>query len=617
MKGRWVREGGYANLPALLPYLPLQSAPDSATHSATESASESASDVIPPWLAHYRREDFFSDAMAGFIVAILVIPQSLAYALLAGLPPQAGLYASIFPVMAYVWLGSSMVQAVGPVAITAIMTFSVLSPLATPGSPQYIVLAAGLALLSGLLTLGFGLLRLGFLSQLLSRPVVSGFISGSAVLIIISQLKLLLGIEAAGGNSWQTLRGLLEHLDQTRPVTVLLAVLALVWLLLSRYALVKVCVRAGVSRQRAEMAVRVMPLVVLACATLALVAADLDSRFGVAVVGNVPEGLGSLNFFLPGWQDLRLLLTPALIIAFIGTVQNITMGQALAVKRRQRLDANRELVGLGAANVVAGFYSGMPVGGGLSRTAINVSAGAVTPLASLVAALCMLGMVLAGTHWVARLPLAVLAASIVVAAISMVDWQALRQAWNYDRADALALLGTALGVLLLGLELGIAAGILLSLVTLLARASTPHIAVIGRIPGTEHFRNVERHGVQTIPGVLLLRIDESLFFGNLNAVETRLGMELAKDARIQDLVLIMSAVNRVDTTAMEVLTDMNRDLAARGIRLHLAEVKGPVQDRLMHSPLWQALSGKVFLSVHSAFEALSAEKTVAEGLYVI
>jgi SulP family sulfate permease len=331
----------------------------------------------------------------------------------------------------------------------------------------------------------------------------------------------------------------------------------------------------------------------------------------------VREGLGGISFFFPGLDTLRELLVPALIMAFIGTVQNITMGQALAAKRRERLDPNRELVGLGAANVMSAFYSGMPVGGGLSRSAINLAAGARTPMASMVAAVSMLLIVLAGTHWLARMPLAVLAASIVVAAISMIDVKAFRQAWGYDRADAMALLGTAAGVLLLGLQLGIATGILLSLVTLLVRASTPHIAVIGRIAGTEHFRNVERHGVETIPGVLFVRIDESLFFGNLSAVEARLGAELIKDTRICDLVLILSAVNRVDTTAMEVLTDMNRDLMERGIRLHLAEVKGPVQDRLSHSPLWGALSGKVHLSVNSAYEALAAERMVDAGLYVI
>jgi SulP family sulfate permease len=555
--------------------------------------------------------------MAGVIVTILVIPQSLAYALLAGLPPQAGLYASIFPVVAYVWLGSSSIQAVGPVAITSIMTFAVLSPLATPGSPQYIALAAGLALCSGVLTLAFGIFRLGFLSQLLSRPVVSGFISGSAVLIIISQLKLMLGIQVKGENTWQTLLSVLSNIGQSNPVTLLISGIALPWLLFFRYGLVRMAVRMGIAKPKAEVWMRVMPLIVLGTASLLVVGLDLDIAHHVAVVGAVEEGLGNINLFLPDVGSLQQLLTPALIMAFIGTVQNITMGQALAAKRRERLDPNRELVGLGAANVVAAFYGGMPVGGGLSRTAINQAAGARSPLAGLVSALSMLLIVLAGTRWFARMPLAVLATSIVVAAISMIDLKALRQAWSYDRADAYALLGTAAGVLLLGLEMGIATGILLSLITLLIRASTPHIAVIGRIVGTEHFRNVERHGVETIPGVLFLRIDESLFFGNLNAVEDRLAAELLKDARIKDLVLIMSAVNRVDTTAMEVLSDLNQDLAARGIRLHLAEVKGPVQDRLMHTALWQSLSGRVHLSVNRAFETLAAEKNADTGLYVI
>lgn len=571
--------------------------------------------VLPHWLAHYRRENLLSDGMAGAIVAILVIPQSLAYALLAGLPPQAGLYASILPVIVYAWLGSSSLQAVGPVAITAIMTYTVLSPLAAPGSAQYIALAAGLALCSGLMTMAFGALRLGFLSQLLSRPVVSGFISGSAVLIIISQLKFLLGVPGGGGNSWQALQSVLSHLDQSNPATFALAGMSLVWLLLSRYGLVKAAVGLGMAAGRAEVWVRIMPLLVLGLASLAVVALDLDTLRQVAVVGSVQQGLGSIH--VPGLDAWRVLLTPALIMAFIGTVQNITMGQALAARQRERLEPNRELLGLGAANVVAAFYSGMPVGGGLSRSAINLAAGARTPMASLASALSMLLIVLAGTHWLARLPLAVLAASIVVAAISMIDVKAFRQAWAYDRADALALLGAAAGVLLLGLELGIATGILLSLMTLLVRASTPHIAVIGRIAGTEHFRNVERHGVETIPGVLFLRIDESLFFGNLNAIEARLGAELEKAPRTEDLVLILSAVNRVDTTAMEVLCDLNRDLLARGIRLHLAEVKGPVQDRLLHSPLWQTLSGQVHLSVNSAFETLAAQRTVDNGLYVI
>ena len=573
--------------------------------------------VLLHWLVHYRRENLAADLLAGWVVAVLVIPQSLAYALLAGLPPQVGLYASILPVLAYIWFGSSSLQAVGPVAITSIMTYTVLSPLVTPGSPHYIAMAASLCLCSGLLTMAFGLLRLGFLSQLLSRPVVSGFISGSAVLIIINQLHLLLGLPSSGSSSLQALQALAAQLHHTHAPTALLAGAALLALGLSRYGLLPLARRQGWALQRTEVWVRVMPLLVLAAASVVVVAFELDTRHQVAVVGHIQQGLGSLQFALPAWDDLRMLLMPALIMAFIGTVQNITMGQALAARYRERLEPNRELLGLGAANVVAAIYSGMPVGGGLSRTAINLAAGARTQMASVATAASMLLIVLLGTEWFARMPLAVLAASIVVAALSMVDLKAFHQAWDYDRADALALLGAALGVLLLGLEQGIAIGILLSLVTLLVRASAPHIAVIGRIAGTEHFRNVERHGVETVPGALLLRIDESLFFGNLSAVEARLDAELRKGAAIEDVVLILSAVNRVDTTAMEVLTDINRDLAARGIRLHLAEVKGPVQDRLQRSPLWSTLSGQVHLSVNSAFEALAAARRVAPDHYMI
>ena len=557
----------------------------------------------PHWVSHYRREHLSDDLIAGLIVTVLVIPQSLAYALLAGLPPQVGLYASIFPVIAYALLGSSMTQAVGPVAITAIMTFAVLSPLAAPGSPQYLMLAATLSLFSGVLVLIFGALRLGFLSQLLSRPVISGFISGSAVLIVVSQIKFLLGISPEGSSSWQVLISLFENFSKTNQTTLAIGATSLVVLFVARGGLAGALTRVGVPKRRAEFSVRLAPLAVLVVATGVVIALKLDVKRGVAVVGEVKEGLASFTFFMPDPQMLELLVGPALILALIGMVQNITMAQALAIRRREKVDANRELVGLGAANITAAFYGGMPVGGGLSRSAVNTAAGAQSPLASIVSALSMLAIVALGTHWLAKLPLAVLAASIVVAAISMVDMQAFKQAWAYDRADALALLGTASGVLVLGIQQGIAVGIGLSLAALLLRASTPHIAVIGRIHGTEHFRNVERHGVETLPGVLFLRIDESLFFGNLSAVEARLTLELEKAPDTHDLVLILSAVNRIDTTAMEVLTDLNRELAEHGVRLHLAEVKGPVQDRLEKSPLWPALSGSVHLSVNEAFES--------------
>ena len=565
-----------------------------------------ARDLIPAWIAGYRRGDLSSDLIAGLVVAVLVIPQSLAYALLAGLPPQAGLYAGIFPVIAYALLGSSKTQALGPVAITAIMTYSLLSPLAEPGSTDYLRLAATLSLLSGVIVLAFGLLRLGFLSHLLSRPVVSGFISGSAVLIVLSQFKSLLGISISGAGLWQVLRGIIGQLDRINLPTVAIGITALLALILARTSLPASLVRLGASSERAALVGRLTPLAVVALGMGAVITFDLDSRHGVAIIGSLSAGYAGFDFFLPSHSELRILATPTLVLALIGMVQIITISQALAIRRHERIDANRELIGLGAANVVAAFYSGMPVGGGVSRSAVNIAAGAQTPLASLVSALSLLLIVSFGTNWLASLPLAVLAANIMVASFSMIDVKALRQAWAYDRADALAMLGTAFGVMLLGLEAGIVLGIGLSLATLVLRSSNPHIAVLGRIPGTQHFRNVERYGTETLPHSLFLRVDESLFFGNLAAVETRLFTELDRAPTTRDIVLIMSAVNRVDTTAMEALHDLDRELSGRGIRLHFAEIKGPVQDRLRNAPLWRDLSGQVFLSVYQAYEYLAA-----------
>ncbi len=564
--------------------------------------------LLPSWASPYPRQHLASDVLAGIIVTILVIPQSLAYALLAGLPPQAGLYVSILPVLAYALFGSSMVQAVGPVAITAIMTYSVLTPIAAPGSPAYIGLAAVLALGSGLLLVACGLLRLGFLANLLSRPVIAGFISGSAVLIVFSQLKHFFGIQPAGSDAATVLRALVDggHLEMASLIG-LLAVLALAF---ARLWLAGLLGRIGLKPAAAAFAVRLFPLLVVLTGTLAVIVWDLDRTHGVAVVGRIAEGLPGLVLFMPAAAEIRQLALPILLVALIGMVQNISMGQALAIRRRERLDANAELLGLGSANVVAAFSGGMPVGGGVSRTAVNVAAGAQTPLASIVSAAAMLVVVAGAAPLFARLPLAVLAASIIVAAVSMIDLRTLRQAWQYDRADGLAAWGTAVGVFLLGLEAGIGLGILFSLATLLYRASTPHIAVLGRIPDSEHFRNVDRHAVETLPGVLFLRIDESLFFGNLYALESRLASELEKAGDTRHVVLIMNAVNRVDATAMEVLNDLNRDLGGRGIALHFAEVKGPVQDRLIGTPLWQSLSGQVFLSVNDAYENLS--RTSAE-----
>ena len=558
---------------------------------------------VPDWFRHYRPENLMSDVLAGLMVSVLVIPLNLAYALLAGLPAHAGLVASVLPVLAYAWLGTSMTQAVGPVAITAMVTGSVLAPLAPAGSPLYVGLAATLAFASGAMITLTGMLRLGFLAQLLSRPVASGFISGAAVLIVCSQIPPLFGVVIPAGDSpvgalWYSL----THLDTAQREALWLGGLVLPVLWGGARYLAGGLRQLGAPQKMAEFMVRLLPLLVLGVCAFWVHFQGWGGQ-GVALV-NVPAGSATTWWVWLSLGHLPALLGPTLTVGFIGMVQGIAISQALAARRSERVDANRELLAIGSANLVASVSGGMPVGGGVSRSAINVAAGAQTPLASVVAAVAMGFMLLLGTGWIGYLPVGVLSACVLVAASSMIDVAALRKAWAYDRADALALLATAGGVVAFGFQVGIVLGIGLSLATLLFRASTPHIAVIGRIPGSEHFRNVERHQVETIPGVLMVRIDESLFFGNLAAVESRLQSELTHAPETRELVLIMSAVNRVDTTAMEVLCELNRSLLARGVRLHLAEVKGPVQDRAAQSPLFRELSGQVFLSVNDAFDVL-------------
>jgi SulP family sulfate permease len=323
----------------------------------------------------------------------------------------------------------------------------------------------------------------------------------------------------------------------------------------------------------------------------------------VAVVGPIEPGLPQWQgVFLDSGQWLSLCL-PALLIALIGFVESVSLAQAYALQRQQRLAPNRELLGLGVANVLSGFTGGYSVAGGFSRTVINASAGAQTPMASVVAALLMAGVMLGFSQAFEVLPVAVLSASILVSVLTLIDVQTLRQAWRYDTADAWSWLATFAGVLVAGVEIGIGMGVVLSLGVLVWRSSRPHMAVVGRIAGTEHFRNIERHRVETLPGLIALRVDESLFFANAAALEEKVGDLLSQHSDTRCLLLILSAVNRIDTTALIMLDGLERSLALKGVQLWLAEVKGPVMDRLGQTDLGQRLASRIYLSTNEAFNA--------------
>jgi len=557
----------------------------------------------PTWWRADQRRHWAGDAVAGAVVTVLVIPQSLAYAMLAGLPPTMGLYASVWPVLAYAFLGSSQVLAVGPVAVTSLMTASALLPLAVAASPEYVALAMGLALLSGLMLTLAGVLRLGFLAYFLSQPVISGFVSGVAILIAIGQLPGILGITVAGRGVAQTLLGVWQQVQHIHVPTAALGLGAVALLWWARSHLARAWGRwFGAPEVGAWMA-RMAPLVVVLLATLIVLLTGGAQALGVAVVGPIEPGLPQWQgVFLDSGQWLSLCL-PALLIALIGFVESVSLAQAYALQRQQRLAPNRELLGLGVANVLSGFTGGYSVAGGFSRTVINASAGAQTPMASVVAALLMAGVMLGFSQAFEVLPVAVLSASILVSVLTLIDVQTLRQAWRYDTADAWSWLATFAGVLVAGVEIGIGMGVVLSLAVLVWRSSRPHMAVVGRIAGTEHFRNIERHRVETLPGLIALRVDESLFFANAAALEEKVGDLLSQHSDTRCLLLILSAVNRIDTTALIMLDELERSLALKGVQLWLTEVKGPVMDRLGSTDLGQRLASRIYLSTNEAFNA--------------
>ncbi|SHF74036.1 sulfate permease, SulP family [Modicisalibacter ilicicola DSM 19980] len=558
---------------------------------------------ILSWLPHYQRTLFSHDLLAGLIVTAMVIPQSLAYALLAGLPAVVGLYASILPLFVYAVFGSSRTLAVGPVAILALMTAAALSGIAEPGSAEYVEAALLLALLSGAMLTVMGLLRLGFFANFLSHPVISGFLTASGLLIAASQAAHLLGIDSAGFTLPALLGSLFANLPELHLPTLAIGAGTLLFLIVTRRYATPFLTRLGLPDKLARLMTRAGPVFAVVLTTLIAWYFAL-AKSGVAVVGEVPSGLPPLTlppFDLPLWRELWV---PALLISVVGFVESVSMGQMLAAKRRERISPDQELLGLGTSNLAAAFTGGMPVTGGLSRTVINFDAGARTPAAGVFAAVGIAIVTLFFTHLIHHLPIATLAAIITVSILTLVDLEALRHTWRYSRSDFAALLATLLFTLVEGVEAGILAGVGLSIALFLYRTSRPHSALVGRVPGTEHFRNTARHRVESDKHIALLRIDESLYFANARYLEDTLYDLIASRPDIDHVVLICSAVNLIDASALESLKAINSRLKDSEVTLHLAEVKGPVMDRLTRSDLIEALTGRVFLSTYSAWREL-------------
>ncbi|WP_369958530.1 SulP family inorganic anion transporter [Pseudomonas benzenivorans] len=560
----------------------------------------------PDWLRGYDRRVAGQDGLAALIVTLMLIPQGLAYAMLAGLPPQTGLYASILPLLAYALCGSSRTLAVGPVAVVSLMTAAALGPLFAPGSAEYLGGAMLLALLSALLLLGMALLRLGFLANFLSHPVISGFISACGLLIALGQLQHILGIAASGQALPQLLPALFENLPQTHLPTLAIGAGSLLFLWWARRHLQPLLCACGAAPRLAASLAKAGPVLAIVVAVLLVGALQLEQA-GVRVVGSIPSGLPPLT--LPP-LDLALmaqLLPAAALISLIGFVESVSVAQTLAAKRRQRIAPDRELLGLGAANLAAALSAGMPVTGGFARSVVNFEAGAQTPMAGVLTAFGIALSALLLTPWLHDLPQAVLAAAIIVAVLGLVDLGALRHTWRYSRQDGAAQAATLGGVLLLGVEVGILLGVGLSLLLFLWRTSRPHMAVVGQLPGSEHFRNILRHAVVQSPSVLSLRVDESLYFPNARYLEERIGELIAARPQVRHLVLMCSGVNLIDASALDSLAAIAERLRSAGAQLHLSEVKGPVMDQLQRADFLQGFGGQVFTSQYQALQALDPD----------
>ena len=557
---------------------------------------------ILTWGKTYNKSAFTNDMIAALIVTIMLIPQSLAYALLAGLPPEAGLYASIAPILFYAIFGTSRALAVGPVAVVSLMTAAALGKIVDQGTAGYAVAALSLAFLSGSILLAMGVFRLGFVANFLSHPVIAGFITASGVLIATSQLKHILGIKGEGENLIDMVHGLITHISEVNFITLTIGVLATAFLFWVRKGLKPLLRSMGVGATLADVLTKAGPVAGVVVTTLAVWLFGLADK-GVAIVGAVPQSLPPLTMPSLSPTLLSQLLLPAFLISIIGFVESISVAQTLAAKKRQRIDPDQELIGLGAANLGAAFTGGFPVTGGFSRSVVNFDAGAETPAAGAYTAVGLAIAALALTPLIYFLPKATLAATIIVAVLSLVDFSILKSSWAYSKADFAAVLATILLTLAMGVEVGVSAGVGLSILLHLYKSSKPHIAEVGLVPGTEHFRNILRHKVETNPSVVNLRVDESLYFANARFLEDKIYDRVARDKGVRHVVLQCCAINEIDLSALESLETINSRLAEMDVKLHLSEVKGPVMDVLQRAHFLSELTGKVYLS---QFEAASA-----------
>lgn len=549
------------------------------------------------WLGHYQLSSFKSDLIAACIVLAMLVPQGMAYAMLAGLPPIMGIYASILPMIIYAFTGSSTTLSIGPVAIISMMVFAALNPLFAVGSTAYIEAACLLALLVGIISLLLGLFRFGFLIQLISHPVIQSFIIASALLIALGQLKFLLDVPLQTSNIPEFIISFSQNFHAISLTGISFGFISVLIL----FFLPKLI--------QSNFLNKTLPLL-LVLFSIAVISFLGNDDQAIRTVGIIPTGLPSLDF--PTWNLslVQQLLPSAFMIAMISFVESLAIAQATALQKRDDLNSNQELIALGLANIAAGINSGFPVSGSLSRTVVNTDAGAKTPMSGVVSSLLMIVVSLYLTGFFQNLPLAVLAATIFVSIWKLVTLTPFIETWKYSKADGLAMWVTFFGVTCLDISTGLIIGIVLTFALLLWRISRPHIAVIGLIEGTQHFRNISNYNVITTPAIVSFRVDENLSFLNAHVLKGHVITEVSQNSLLQHVVINCSSISNIDLSALEMLEDLNQELKQLQIQMHLSEIKSPVMDRLSKSQLINELTGQIFLSHYQAIQTLSPEMLV-------
>ena len=565
------------------------------------------------WGRDYDKAKLIDDSMAAVIVAIMLVPQALALALVAGLPPQVGLYASIFGLSIYALFGTSNTLSVGPVAVLSLMTAAALGKLGISDPSQLVAAALTLAFLSGVFLLLLGLMRLGFMANFLSHPVISAFITASAIIIGLSQVQHLLGTTSSGQNIIELLASLRGSMGEINWITLGLGLTSIAIIVWCRTGLASLLTKMGLGGRLVNSISRSGPVIVALLTGLLCYGFRLDQQ-GVQLLGVVPAGLPGLTVPDFSLDLIRDLFWSAVLLSIIGFVESVSVAQTLAAKRREQIELDQELIGLGAANIAVSFTGGFPVCGGFSRSVVNFDAGAATPAAGLMTAVLIASVALLFTPVLYWLPKVALASIILVAVYPLLDFSALGKSWKYSKADFIAVSITLFLTLLVGVEIGIASGVLASILMHLYKTSQPHVAVIGRVAGTEHFRNVERHDVETFDNILSIRIDESLYFANTRFLEELIFSLMAKKPQLEHVILMCTAVNAIDMSALQTLEKINQTLSEIGIKLHLSEVKGPIMDKLVKTTLLANLSGSNYLSHNLAVEDLKDHELPLSGL---